>query len=372
MVLVSLLGDFDSSILPLFYEFKNDLTLHVLVHDKNTRDVKEARRVERGLKALKQKYHLKCNLENIEIDNDHFRPTLALAERLLTLAPPQELFLNVTDGLANVSILLSKAILEQGANLLIYDRFENHYNRMTLNGMKRMAITRNMGVEDHLIAKGYELIDYKTPQELAHRKPYVTEITRNFRLFQKFRKLVMRDRKPDEADGRFEPIVRALWQLGVATRKGRALDTNYILGELFEEQIYHLVSELGFDDVLCGVKVHFDTVDDTAVQNEFDVLMIKNNHLHIVECKFRDRVDGEYLIYKYDALLDRMDRDGKVMIVNVASTEAKDALRRGKRIHQNFERGALHRAQLNNILIYYEPTLDVPKLRQMMHRFFEV
>lgn len=370
MVLVSLLGDFDSSILPLFFEHKADIRLHVLVHDKTGRDQKEARRIERGLKALKLKYRLQCDLETIEIDEDHFKLILALGERLLTLAPPQELFLNVSDGLANVGIILSKAILERGANLLIYDRYDNQVNHLTMSGMKRVAITRNMGVEDHLISKGYVLTDYKTPEALESRKPYVMEITRNFRLFQKFRKLVMRDKKPE--DSRFDPIIHALWQLGVATRKGKALDTNYILGELFEEQIYHLVGEMGFDDVLCGVKVHFETIDDTAVQNEFDVMMIKNNHLHIIECKFRDRVDGEYLIYKYDALLDRLDRDGKVMIVNVASTEIKEALRRGKRLHRNFEKGALYRAQLNNILIYYEPTLDAPKLRQMMRRFFEV
>ncbi|MGE4295969.1 MAG: DUF1887 family CARF protein [Campylobacterales bacterium] len=369
MVLVSLLGDFDSSILPLFFEHKEKLSLHVLVHDKTTRDQKEARRLEKGLKALKHKYRIACNLETIEIDEDHFKVILALGERLLTLAPPEELFLNVSDGLANVGIILSKAVLERGANLLIYDRYDNQVNHLTLGGMKRMLLSKSMGVEDHLIAKGYDLVDYKDPDALERRRPYVMEITRNFRQFQKFRKLVMREKKPD--DNRFDSIIHSLWQLGVATRKGRALDTNYILGELFEEQIYHLVREMGFDDVLCGAKVHFETIDDTAVQNEFDVMMIKNNHLYIIECKFRDRVDGEYLIYKYDALLDRLDRDGKVMIVNVASTEAKDALRRGKRIHHNFEKGTLYRAQLNNILIYYEPTLDVPKLRQMMRRFFE-
>lgn len=370
MVLVSLMGDFDSSILPLFFEHKNNIRLHVLVHDKTTRDQKEARRIERGLKALMQKHRLACDLETIEINENHFKETLALGERLLTLAPPNELYLNVSDGLANVGIILSKAMLDRGANLLIYDRYANRVNHLTLQGMKRVDLVNNMDVEDHLISKGYVLTDYKTREELAERKPYVIEIARNFRLFQKFRKLVMRGKKPE--DNRFDPILRPLYQLGVATRKGKALDINYILGELFEEQIYYLAEELGFDDVLCGAKVHFDTIDDTAVQNEFDVLMIKNNHLYVIECKFRDRVDGENLIYKYDALLDRLDRDGKVMIINVASTEFKQAIKRGKRMHRNFEKGALYRAQLNNILIYYEPTLDVPKLRQMMRRFFEV
>ncbi len=369
MVLVSLLGDFDSYILPLYFEHKSDLSLHVLVHDRTVRDQQKARRIERGLTAIRRKYGLKHDLESIEIDEDHLGTIQALAERLLTLSPAEQLFLNVSDGLANVGIVLSQALLKRGSTLLIYDRYDNQVNHLTDGDMVKKPLRNNMGVEDHIIAKGYALSDYKTPKELAGRKEDVLAITKNFALFQKLRKIIMRGKKPD--DPKFEPLVEILHKMGKATRKGRALDLNYILGELFEEYVYHLVSELGFDDVICGAKVHFETIDDIAIQNEFDLLMIKNNHLHVIECKFRDRVDGEYLIYKYDALLDRLDRDGRVMIVNVASTEPKAAKKRG-RMRRNFERGTLYRAQLNNILIYYEPTLEPGRLKQMIRRFFEV
>jgi hypothetical protein len=369
MVLVSLLGDFDSYILPLYFEHKSDLSLHVLVHDRTVRDQQKARRIERGLTAIRQRYGLKHDLESMEIDEDHMGTIQALAERLLMLAPPDELYLNVSDGLANVGIILSEAILNAQATLLIYDRYDNQVNYLTKTGMKKRPIVHNMGVEDHIIAKGYALSGYKTPKELASRKADVLALTKNFALFQKLRKVLMRGKKPD--DPKFEPLVAILYRMGKLSKKGRALDLNYILGELFEEYVYHLVSDLGFDDVMCGAKVHFETIDDIAIQNEFDVLMIKNNHLHVIECKFRDRVDGEYLIYKYDALLDRLDRDGRVMIVNVASTEPKAARKRG-RMKRNFERGTLYRAQLNNILIYYEPTLEPGRLKQMIRRFFEV
>jgi len=38
MVLVSILGDFHSSILPIFFEFKHKLTHHIILHDDSKYD----------------------------------------------------------------------------------------------------------------------------------------------------------------------------------------------------------------------------------------------------------------------------------------------------------------------------------------------
>jgi hypothetical protein len=370
MVLVSLLGDFDSSILPVFYEYKRQITTHVLVHGKHERDIKIADRITRGLNAVRSKYRLKCTLKEIATDAENMKSIMTLVGEISKLAPPDQLYINVSDGLAGLVITVAKEMLDINANLFIYDRYRNSISVLTQEGIKIEAIAHNMNIDDHIISKGYTLLEAKSRKELDYRKPYVDEITNNFPLFQKYRKRIMQGRKIDEE--RYDEIIKPLYKMGMTTHNGRILNTNYVLGELFEEQIYHIVNELAFDDIQSGVKVRYETIDGITVQNEFDLLMIKDNHLYIVECKFRDRVDGENLIYKYDALLDQMDHDGKVMIINVASTESKEALKRGRRIHKNFEKGALSRAQLNNILIYYEPTLDVSKLTAMMRRFFEL
>ncbi|MDR1452138.1 MAG: DUF1887 family protein [Helicobacteraceae bacterium] len=369
MVLVSLLGDFDSSVLPVFFEYKYEITLHVLAYNANERDDKNAVRIVRGLNALRAKYRLKCTLREMRLERNDIQSIIKLASSISRFAPPDHLFINVSDGEADMAILLSKELLDIGATLLIYGRYSNNLSILTLNGMEKTSLKRNMNIDDHVISKGYQIVESKSKNELERRKPFTREIGENFALFQKYRKRIMEGKSVDEE--LYGAIIRPLYQIGAADRRGKPLNINYILGELFEEQVYHLVSRLNFDDVMSGAKIRYETINGVTVQNEFDVLMIKNNHLYIIECKFRDRVDGENLIYKYDALLEQMDADGKVMIINVASTESKEALRRGKRIHKNFERGALSRAQLNNILIYYEPTFDQTKLIAMMRRFFD-
>ncbi|MDR2639024.1 MAG: DUF1887 family protein [Helicobacteraceae bacterium] len=368
MVLVSLLGDFDSSILPVFFEYKSEITLHILAYGAGDRNDKNAERITRGLNALRAKYRLKCTLREMPLANNDIQSIIALSSSISQLAPPDHLFINVSDGEADMAILLSKELLDIGAKLLIYGRYSNDLSILTVNGLEKTRLKRNMKIDDHIISKGYEIIEAKSKSELERRKPFVRAISDNFALFQKYRKRVMEDKSIDEE--LYGAIIRPLYQIGAVNRRGKPLNINYILGELFEEQIYHIVSRLNFDDIVSGAKIRYETINGVTVQNEFDILMIKDNHLYIIECKFRDRVDGENLIYKYDALLEQMDTDGKVMIINVASTESKEALRRGKRIHKNFEKGALSRAQLNNILIYYEPTLDQTKLIAMMRRFF--
>ncbi|MDR0665509.1 MAG: DUF1887 family protein [Helicobacteraceae bacterium] len=370
MVLISLLGDFDSSILPVFFEFKSEITLHVLVYNANERDDKNAARIVRGLSALRSKYRLKCTLREIRLENCDLQSIVKLSSSIAQFAPPDQLYINLSDGQADMAILLSKELLDVGARLLIYGRYSNDLSVLTINGLEKTSIKHNMKIDDHIISKGYQIVEAKNASDLERRRPFVQEITNNFSLFQKYRKRVMEEKDINEE--LYGAIIRPLYKIGAVNRRGRPININYILGELFEEQIYHLVSRLSFDDIMSGAKICYETINGVTIQNEFDVLMIKNNHLYIVECKFRDRVDGENLIYKYDALLEQMDADGKVMIINVASTESKEALKRGKRIHKNFEKGALSRAQLNNILIYYEPTLETQKLTAMMRRFFDV
>jgi hypothetical protein len=369
MVLVSLLGDFDSSILPVFFEYKSEITLHVLAYGANERNDKDAARITRGLNALRSKYRLKCTLREMRLERDDVKSIVAFSHSIAQFAPPDQLFINLSDGQADTAILLSKELLDIGANLLIYGRYTNSVTIITVVGLEKRPLKHNMKIDDHIIAKGYEIVEMKSKKELEFRKPFAQEITNNFGTFQKYRKRVMEGKEIDEEN--YGSIIRPLYQMGAVNRRGRPINLNFILGELFEEQVYHIVNKLNFDDVASGVKVRYETINGITIENEFDILMIKNNHLYIIECKFRDRVDGENLIYKYDALLEQMDNDGKVMIINVASTESKEALKRGKRIRNNFEKGALSRAQLNNILIYYEPTLDATKLISMMRRFFD-
>ena len=72
MTLVSILGDFHSSILPILYEFKKEITKHIIVYDDAKCDVKKAGRIIRGqrafLESLPQNSKSKYEIETIKID----------------------------------------------------------------------------------------------------------------------------------------------------------------------------------------------------------------------------------------------------------------------------------------------------------------
>ncbi|MDR2906053.1 MAG: DUF1887 family protein [Helicobacteraceae bacterium] len=375
MVLISLLGDFDSLVIPVFFEYKDEITTHILARNIANESEKKAARIMLGLSRIRQKYRLKCTLREMQIEagekgRDHLFSIIALAESIKQFAPPNQLYINLSDGAASDAIILSRELLDYGANIIISDRFKNDITILTNNEMKKRYIKNSMGIEDHIISKGYEILSYKTKNALENKREYIEAITRNFPIFQRYRKRVIEYKEIDEE--RYSAIIPALVKLGATDRRGRPTDENYIKGGLFEEIIYFLAKKLAFDDIMTSVQVRYESINNIKIENEFDILAIKENHLYIIECKFRDRLDGENLIYKYDALIKQMDNDGKVMIINVASTESKEALKRGKKIHKNFEKGAIYRAQLNNISIYYEPTLETNKLIAKMRSFFNV
>ncbi len=94
----------------------------------------------------------------------------------------------------------------------------------------------------------------------------------------------------------------------------------FIQGTIFEEYIYWLiVDNFNFDHVMFNVKVEFAP----ALQNEFDILMMKDNHLHVIECKLRKSVQGEDFVYKLDSVIDYLDDDGKGMILVIGDENKK-------------------------------------------------
>jgi hypothetical protein len=49
MTLVSIVGDFFSSVAPVFYEFKDSIDTHIIISDDSKRDDRLARKFEKGV-----------------------------------------------------------------------------------------------------------------------------------------------------------------------------------------------------------------------------------------------------------------------------------------------------------------------------------
>jgi len=140
---------------------------------------------------------------------------------------------------------------------------------------------------------------------------------------------------------------------------------SFIQGTVFEEYIYHLiVDNFDFDDVWVGTKVLFEE----EVENEFDILMIKDNHLHTIECKLVNGLNGEHFVYKTELIMDYLDDDGKAMILSIGADNERRS-KSGKKRFQ-FSRGDKARAHYGDIAIHQSKNFDEKKFLDDVGNWF--
>lgn len=290
MTLVSIVGDFHSSILPLFYRFSADIDKHVIVYDDFRRDVVQAQKLIRGTQAFIEKYSLPVATHAIELNEDSYESIERVIDTLLEIEnDPKELLINATDGLANIALLLSHKLLDKGIRFLIYDRFDNSYNVLSKNAMLHVNIESSIPVLEHFLLKDVKVV---ACQEVTFADKAEKELNDFFELYKGNKK---------------EYAAKA------PTPLQTVLDTQ--TGFLYEFYIYNLLKRLNHDDIRIGVKTSDIYSATSSLHNEFDILVMKNNRLHMIECKFRDDLKKVDLIYKADSIRQTLDDESKVIIL---------------------------------------------------------
>ena len=92
MILVSVVGDFHSSILPVFYNFKDEISKHVLIYDDAKRDVLNAKGINKGITKFIKKNNLNILELNYKLDEDSMQSLQRCAEYILSLSLVQYKF----------------------------------------------------------------------------------------------------------------------------------------------------------------------------------------------------------------------------------------------------------------------------------------
>ena len=290
MTLVSIVGDFHSSILPLFYHFSQDISKHVIIYDDFRRDVTQAQKIIKGTQAYIQKHQLNITTYTLEVDEDSFISISAIIDKLLEIeSDPKELLINATDGLANIALFLSHKLLERGIRFLIYDRFDNSYNILSKENMLSVSINESIPIEEHFLLKDVCVHSFSDTQ-IAHT--HEKEIAEFFELYD---------------------ANKSLYTKRVQEPHAMILETQ--TGFLYEFYIYNLLRHLNHDDIQVGAKIIDIYSEKSSLHNELDILIMKNNHLHMIECKFRNDVKKVDLIYKADSIRQTLDDESKVMIL---------------------------------------------------------
>jgi len=344
MILVSILGDFHSSIVPISYAFRKKIKKHIIVYDDSHGDRREARRLLRGQRAfLEENSDIRYTLLPMIIDEDSYSSLHRCVQRIKDEADSySDIYLNATDGLSSVVLVLSHQLMDVGAKVLAYDRYANTYNQHTKQGMQKYTIKESMDIKSHLLLKGYTILETPNIHTLAQRKQHIIALTRDLNRYKQFAGEVGRVGLAEvEGYTEFKSHLRAM---NISDRK-------FIQGTVFEEYIYHLIRDhFDFDDVTTGVKVRFEE----GVENEFDILMIKENHLHTIECKLVSGLNGEHFVYKTEQIKDYLDDDGRAMILSVGAENERRT--KGGHIKKQFKKqftlGDRARARYGEIAIH--------------------
>ncbi len=346
MILISILGDTHSSILPIFYEFKDQISKHILIYDPQKYDEVKASKIIDGQKAFISKYSVHLyELTVLHIDSNSYDDIFKCYEDIIKLADTADICLNATGALGSIGLVFSSNLLQNGGNVISYDQLRNSYNLHTLKGLTQHKIKHNMDILTHLQLKGYKVLSYVDKAELKSRKSSVFELTGNLAKYKRFADLLQKH-KIDEIEG-YQTFKKNLEKIG------KSDDRLFIQGNVFEEYIYHLVVDhFDFDDVMAGVHVEFSE----GVTNELDILMIKDNHLHAIECKFVNRLNGEHFVYKSSMVMNYLDDEGKAMILSVDAKNTKVKTLSNKK--DQFTKGDKARADYGDIKIHQTSQFD--------------
>ncbi len=361
MILVSLLGKYDSSIFPILYEFKDKISCHIIIHDDSKYEVGKTSKFLKTQDEFKKFYKLDYVVDAIEVDEDSFDSLLCAFDKIQKIAKNnlQNVYFNGTGGLASTAIILSQKILSLDGKFIAYDIFDNGFNVVTKDTLIQKQISKNQDIYAHLLLKGYKIVTNGSKLEAFKRKEQILQICENLEELKEFTSL-LHDKNHRDIYG-FKRLKKLLKDIG------KLEDKSFIQGTIFEEYIFWLiVDNFDFDQVMFNVNIEF--TDD--LRNEFDILMIKDNHLHTIECKLRNKVQGEDIVYKTDSIVDYLDDDGKAMILVIGGENIRKT--KWGNVKKQFSNGTLKRAENANIKVHQSKVFNKAKFLADVKKHFSL
>lgn len=356
MILVSVIGDYFSSVAPIFYQLKDEINTHIIISDKSERSNKKAHKFKKGVDSFCNKYNF--NIRNILYTiNEHSFTSIDKSIKFIFDLADKDIFINTTDGLSFINTYMSLKTLPLGAKIISYDIFDNVYSIVDMGGIKKEKITNSIPIKDHFLLKGIEILESKS-EIIPNRYPDEIKLlfTRILGSYIGFKNTYARSNDKfaflfNNED--FSNVKRVFKKIGLLDKFNKVEHFDQmILGDPLEYYVYILAKELRFDDVKVGLKIEND-----GVKNEFDVLLMKNNHLHVVECKNRRPINEytqyginlESLLFKYATLKSIIDDEGKGAIVMTG--------RLGNVKHEVISRGLIYNVAFMSTDIYLKDNI---------------
>ncbi len=371
MTLITVISKSLYDLVPIIFEFKEQITKHIIIYDLDHKDKKIAKKLKKGILKVNKKHKLTQEIELLEIDEDSRSDMLHIQNSLRNL-DLDRLYLNATDADISLVVVLSGFLLNTGGKIIAYDKLDNTYNLIDKIGFSNHKIKNSMSIEDNLDFMCYKLVEEVDKKTVFSNSEALNLIFNDIKLMFKVRRFIARNRV-DIIEKEYPSFIEPLQKLGILEELEVSKNKNMsFFGYLFEEYIYLMLLKYDFDDMKIGAKIIFDTkvdkVNYISIENEFDIIAIKNNHIYTVECKLGDNIVPQNIIYKSDSLLGYFGDDSKNLIINLQINK-QSQYRLSDKVFKDM---AIFRATTNNIEIFNEYDLGSRKFDKKISKFFEL
>ena len=379
MTLISIVGDDISRIVPLLFAYREKIRHHVLLCDDDPSNYQRAKKLQHGMQRFSDKYKLGWHTKIISANEDSASSIKEAAQR--AFAHSTQLWLNATDGYPGITILLSDLVRQEGGKILSYDHFDNDLHTIEPDGtMHTQKLASKIDMESYLTLLDYRIVHQVEKSEIEGRKKAVLSLFKEESRFVKLRQALVAKalQKPYDFDfSTATEMLETLKQIGIVDNNFDLIPSkqSMLQGGLYEEYIFWLCESLNPDDIRMAVTIDFDDksaepLSNHRVQNEFDIVLMYNNRLHTVECKYSKSLNGLEIVYKYDAIIDYFGKASKAIIANISSKPKKKYMQ--TKTSSNFRPSTLRRGRMAGISVYHETQMNPIKFQNLVRNFFHL
>lgn len=371
--LISIIGEDISQLIPVIYHYQTITTEHILLCDMQ--DLQQAKRLQHGMQSFVASYQLAWKVTILSIDASDISSSVQKFKSSFNNF--KDCYINTSSSLPIVGELLGEIVLNGGGCVINYDIYANklYFLEPNSHSVSCNKISSKLTLHAFLTLLDYKILSQSKKQYLISNKEHILALYKNSSRFKKLRYALLYPELNRNFDYNFyKDLLQILEKMQIVKGNKLIKSKQAILsGRIFEEYIFWLCSELGFDDIAMGVKIDFDCNNQEPnnnyhIHNEFDILLMQNNRIYTIECKYSSYLDGLELVYKYDAIIDYFGNATKAVILNISSQQKKSYL--GMKSSKNFSNATIRRAKRANIYIYHESVLNAKKFKKAIKEQF--
>jgi hypothetical protein len=355
MTLITIVHNDLFKLIPLIYEYKEKINKHILVTDNNQTDIALAENLQKSIENLNKKYNLKTNTELFYIDENSKKDIVYL--KSLFEKETDELVLNAAGADTVLCVLLSDIVLKCNGKVFAYDYAANDYNIISKNAFENRVIKNNLSLDDCFILLGEKILEKGDMETIFNQVECLYDLFKDIPKMFKIRQAFINDRRI-----KFVNHYKCFQSLDI--------HENIVshFGVLFERYLFLLLLRYDFDDIVLTAKIRFDESEKLYeyVDNEFDILVIKNNHIGLIEAKIGSNLNPISVVYKSDALMDYFGSESRGLIINLQNNISTVSGKKQKSFGENL----IYRAKTKRIGIYSDVKLSEERMTFYVKTFF--